>query len=332
MEEKKPRILVADDERVNRSILTDLLKSEYTVVLAKDGQGVLEKAHSENPPNLILLDVLMPGMNGFTVCKKLKESSSTCDIPVIFITAMQDEEDEKTGLDIGAIDYITKPFRPAIVQARVRNHITLEQVRRKLSEAHFALELKNKELEIMASRDTLTGLHNRLYLEDLIFLELKKTERYGYPFSIILLDIDHFKQINDCYGHQTGDIVLKQLAGLLKKNSREADILFRFGGEEFLILCPNSNRQNVFSFAEKLRQKIEREPFPTVKHITASFGHTTHTTNDTIETLIERADTALYKAKESGRNQVQPQEHIMKPASNSKYNSRDFSINSIQDR
>ncbi len=311
MNTSKPRILVVDDEKFNRTILVDLLKEEFTVSLAKDGTGALKKAHSSPRPNLILLDVLMPQMDGYTVCRKLKESSVTRDIPVIFVTAMRDEEDERKGLEIGAIDYIAKPFRPYTVQARVRNHIQLEQIRRKLTEAHHLLEIKNRELEIMASKDPLTGLYNRLHLNELMTLELKKSNRYARPFSIVLLDIDHFKQINDTYGHQTGDLVLQHLADLLRRNTREADLLFRFGGEEFLMLCPETDQPKIFQLAEKLRQVTAQEPFPSVTHITASFGHSTYRSGDTIESIIARADMALYSAKEAGRNQVQPKELIM---------------------
>lgn len=302
----KPRILVVDDEKFNRTVLTELLKKDYTVLLAKNGQQALDKAHSDHPPNLILLDILMPGMDGYTVCKQLKASPITRDIPVIFVTAMHDEEDEKTGLDMGAIDYIAKPFRPAIVQARLRNHIALEQARQKLAEAHFMLSLKNKELEKMASRDALTGLNNRFSLDEAMSHELNKAQRYERPLSVSLMDIDNFKEVNDTHGHQAGDLVLKKFANLLEEHIRESDTLGRWGGEEFLMICPETNQQGIVDFADKLRRMIELQPFPVVeKPITASFGTTSYSHGDTIESLLRRADKALYKAKELGRNQVQ---------------------------
>lgn len=306
MKNCKPRILVVDDEKFNRTMLVDLLKDEYTVVLAKNGDQALNKAHSEIPPNIILLDILMPGMDGYEVCKKLKESPLTRDIPVIFVTAMQDEKDEKKGLDIGAIDYIAKPFRPAIVKARIRNHIALEQVRQKLSEAHMMLAMKHKELEKMASQDALTGLHNRYHLDEAITVEMKKSKRYRRPFSLIIIDLDHFKKVNDGYGHQAGDRTLQALALLLEENIRETDILGRWGGEEFMIISPETGPKGAFSFAENIRKMIEKHSFPTVEKITASLGYSSYCDDDNIYTLIRKADNALYKAKELGRNQVQP--------------------------
>ncbi len=300
----KPRILVVDDERFNRTVLVDLLKTDYTVMLAKDGEQALKKARSRHPPGLMLLDIMMPGMDGYTVCERLKESPMTRDIPVIFVTAKQEHEDEEKGLDAGAIDYIAKPFSPAIVLARVRNHIALENARKKLAEAHAELARKNKELKIMATRDALTGLNNRFALDETMTRELHKARRHGRPLSMLIIDVDHFKQVNDTHGHQIGDQVLSRLAALLKENTRGSDVLGRWGGEEFLIICPETDSRGIMPLAENLRRCIEGSPFPIAGRITISIGVSTFATDDSVEKLIQKADKGLYRAKEHGRNQV----------------------------
>lgn len=304
MADYKPRILVVDDEKFNRTVLTDLLKEEYTVVLAKDGKQGLDKAHSEHPPNLIILDIMMPGMDGYTACKRLKESPLTRDIPVVFITARQDAEDERHGLSVGAIDYISKPFSPAIVLARVHNHLALANARQKLAEAHAMLAIKNKELEGLATCDSLTGVSNRFALDKAMNFELKKAGRYERPLSLIIMDVDHFKTVNDNYGHPVGDQVLKQMAALIRDSVRESDIPGRWGGEEFLVICPETDGTGARVLAENLRKRIENNAFPVPDKITVSLGCATLAAEDSVENLIKRADKRLYKAKETGRNRV----------------------------
>ncbi|WED24504.1 diguanylate cyclase [Vibrio sp. JC009] len=310
MHNDKPRILVVDDEKFNRTILTGLLKEEYTITLAKDGLQALEKARSDHPPELILMDVVMPQMDGYSACYELKKSAKTKDIPVIFITAMHEADDEKRGLDLGAIDYIGKPFRPGIVQARVRNHIALAKARRKLAEAHALLEMKNEQLEVMASRDSLTGICNRFSLDESLNKELNQAERYGRSFSVIIMDIDHFKKVNDTFGHQVGDETLKTIAGLLKNGVRQSDICGRWGGEEFLIICPESGSDGAFVLAEHLRAKIKAYPMPTSKNITASFGIASFQRGESANSLLTRADRALYYAKTEGRNRTRIEEKM----------------------
>lgn len=304
MSDYKPRILVVDDEKFNRTVLTDLLKGEYTVVLAKDGKQGLDKAHSEYPPDLIILDIMMPGMDGYTACQKLKESPLTRDIPVVFVTARQDAEDERHGLSIGAIDYISKPFSPAIVLARVHNHLALANARQKLAEAHAMLAIKNKELEGLATSDSLTGVSNRFALDKAMNFELKKARRYERPLSLIIMDVDHFKRVNDNYGHPIGDQVLKQMAALIRDSVRESDIPGRWGGEEFLVICPETDGAGARILAENLRKCIENNAFPVPDKITVSLGCATLAPKDSVEKLIKRVDQRLYKAKETGRNRV----------------------------
>lgn len=300
----KPRILVVDDEKFNRSVLSDLLKPEYTVTLAKDGHQAIEKAHSEHPPELILLDVAMPVMDGYMACSELKASPITRDIPIIFVTAMQSQEDEHKGLQLGAIDYIAKPFSPPIVLARVRNHLALSQARQKLAEAHTMLAMKNKQLEVMATKDALTGLNNRYSLDEELTREMNKAKRFERPLSVMLIDIDNFKQINDNFGHQVGDMVLKQIGNQLQHGVRNTDIVGRWGGEEFLVVCPETDVEGVCKLAENLRTKVEEQVYPVQSNVTASFGVTSLEGDESIKELLNRADSNLYRAKESGRNKV----------------------------
>lgn len=286
----KPIVLIVDDAPVNIQILADCLKDNYQIKVASDGLRCLELVPSNIEPDLILLDIEMPGMNGYEVCRQLKMNSLTQNIPVIFVTANDHEEDEEKGLKLGAVDYITKPIRPSIVSARVNTHITLKQQR--------------DQLLSMASHDQLTGLYNRHFL----FLNAKKkisrSIRHKTPMSLVMMDIDHFKKINDLHGHPTGDAVLQAVAVLLNKQCRQEDIVARFGGEEFIILFDHTDLNNARKKAEQLRQMVE-ESQPEQLLVTMSFGVVQlKQEKDNIDDIIKRADEALYFAKEAGRNRV----------------------------
>lgn len=181
----------------------------------------------------------------------------------------------------------------------------LKETQNSLAEAHAMLAIKNKELEAIAATDRLTGLYNRLKLDSVFNSSLRYCKRYNRPLSAILLDIDRFKSINDTFGHQVGDIALKELSSILSKNLRQTDTVGRWGGEEFLIICPETDSDQATLTAEKLRKVIEQHNFPTVQHITCSFGISQHHTNDTEDDIIKRADEALYAAKRNGRNRVE---------------------------
>ncbi len=217
-------LLIVDDEKTNRTLLTELLRPDHQVILAKNGIQALERAR-EHRPDLILLDVLMPEMDGYAVIRELKGDDRCRDIPVIFITALDSVEDEEHGLELGAVDYISKPFRPSIVRARVRNHLQAVHQRRLL--------------EQLALLDSLTEIPNRRRFVQVFEAEWRRCQRNGAPLSLIVVDVDHFKLYNDSYGHAAGDVVLRDVARALRGTlHRASDFIARFGGEEFVILLP----------------------------------------------------------------------------------------------
>jgi len=294
------KILIADDERFNLNMLVNILKSDYKIIIAKDGKQTIERAIS-NFPDLILLDVMMPEMNGYDVCKNLKENEVTKDIPIIFITAMKEEGDEAKGFDLGAADYITKPFRPPIVMARVK--------------AQLKMKWQADMLREMACIDVLTEIPNRQKFEDIFDMEWKRAVRKKTPLSVAYIDIDFFKKYNDKYGHGRGDTCLKEVAqDLVKTAKRPADFVARFGGEEFIAIFPETDISGAMSIAENMRRNIEllkipHAPSAPLDYVTVSIGVNSvfpsgGFSDSALVSIISDADKMLYKAKEEGRNQV----------------------------
>ncbi len=295
---KSQNILIVDDVTMNRKILETALKDQYNVKLANSGREALLIAVSKNPPDLILLDIMMPEMDGYEVCKRLKEIPETREIPIIFVTAMNEEKHEEYGFSIGAIDYITKPFSIPIVKARVKNHIELKKYRDLLKE--------NSML------DGLTGIANRRHFNETLLMELNRAKRLGSTLSILMADIDFFKKHNDSYGHLEGDECLRKVALTLKNQlKRPADLVARWGGEEFACILPETGHVAALAIAENLRRSvmdlaIPHKDSPIEKILTVSIGVATTSTseNEDFESLIKKSDDALYKAKEKGRNRV----------------------------
>jgi diguanylate cyclase (GGDEF)-like protein len=286
----KACILLVDDEPANIQLIAGYIKDDYQIKVATSGKQCLKIANSEAKPDLILLDVAMPVMNGYDVCKELKSDPSTSTIPIIFITAMQTEEDEEKALDLGAVDFLTKPVRPAILIARIKTHIILKK-------QHDAL------IEL-AMKDQLTQLYNRHYLMEMASHRVAKAMRSKVAISVLILDVDHFKQINDTHGHVAGDQVLKLLALLLEEECRQEDILARFGGEEFLIFFDECDEPSATSIAERIRLKIAGLK-PAGIQVTASIGVAQlNLGKEGFTELIKRADDAMYHAKNTGRNLV----------------------------
>lgn len=289
-------VLIVDDEKHNRSLLTELLGEDYRLILAKNGEQALERAR-EHRPDLILLDVLMPGMDGYAVLRQLKHDDATRDIPVIFITALDSTIDEEKGLELGAVDYIAKPFHPPIVRVRVRNHLQSVQQRRLL--------------EQLAMLDSLTGIPNRRRFNEVFELEWRRCLRNREPVSLIVLDIDHFKRFNDDFGHTEGDEVLRRIAGTLQRALRRpADFVCRYGGEEFVILLPGIPLEGALALAESARCDVEAQRVPAPGGmqlpVTVSMGGATCLPQraEPDHALFARADAALYEAKRGGRNRV----------------------------
>lgn len=295
--EEKHRILIVDDERINRKLLSELLEQQHEVILAKNGEQALQRVRADPQIDLILLDVMMPGMDGHEVLRQLKAHDAIQHIPVIFITALNSVDDEQTGLDLGAADYISKPFNPAIVTLRVANHLSFVRQR--------------KLLEILAGRDGLTEINNRRRFDETLQKEWQRAKRSARPLSLAIIDVDCFKQFNDHYGHAHGDKVLKSVAKTLSEAPRRpADLAARYGGEEFVLLLPETDAEGARSRAVEVRRAVEALSIPhaysnAARHVTVSIGGATRIVEeDPPEKLIEAADAMLYQAKSTGRNRV----------------------------
>ena len=296
MAESKNTILIVDDENANLKVLTHILGSEYTIFTATSGASSIEKAR-EFAPDLILLDILMPEMDGYAVLREIKKDKDIQKIPVIFITGLDSEEDEEKGLTLQAADYITKPFSSINVKLRVRNQIQIVN--------------QMRTIERLSMIDYLTNIPNRRSFEDRLKMEWKQAIREKTPISILVLDLDKFKDINDSYGHQQGDIILQTIAGMFPQSFRRpGDFAARWGGEEFVVLLPNTPLEGALDVAEKIRADIEKTSILTLNGfrilITLSIGiNSLIPTNETsIDAFISNADKALYTAKEAGRNKV----------------------------
>jgi len=296
--QEKARILIVDDEKMNLKVLADLLKDEYTPVLARNGEQALRHALGDSPPDLILLDVVMPQMGGYDVIKVLKNNDKTNNIPVIFVTALDSIEDEELGLKLGAVDYITKPYSPPIVKIRVRNHLRIVH--------HYKL------LDQLAYLDGLTEISNRRRFEEIFKKEWDRSIRNESFFSMAMVDVDFFKQYNDHYGHAMGDLALQKIAkaleGILR---RPADFIARYGGEEFVMLLPETDSAGVKKLAELALRKVEALDIPhhysqAADHVTISIGLATILMDNEIspKIFLGTADQNLYLAKQGGRNRV----------------------------
>jgi diguanylate cyclase (GGDEF)-like protein len=291
-----PTILVVDDMAANIAILSDLLKENYKIKVANSGQRALELAHAKAKPDLILLDIEMPLMSGYDVCKELKASSSTKDIPIIFISAKTSANDEEYGLKLGAIDYIKKPFHPAIVKIRVKNHIELQ--------------LKSAKLEELSMCDSLTNVSNRRFFEKALEEKYREIQREKGTLALIMVDIDFFKPYNDNYGHWQGDEALAKVARALRKTiKRPTDVVSRYGGEEFVVILKNCDKEGAKMMANSLVEavrelQLEHKFSSAATHVTISAGVALKEKESTIskEELLKEADEQLYHAKESGRD------------------------------
>jgi len=296
MEFKKPTILVVDDMTTTLLLIHDLLKDTYEVKIAKSGTKALEILNAPNDIDLILLDVEMPDINGYEVCKILKNNEQTKNIPVIFVTARNSEEDEEYGLNLGAIDYITKPFNKAIVKLRIKNYLDLK--------------IKNDMLEKLSMYDGLTNIRNRRYFDETFEKTFSEIKRDKKSLAVLMIDIDFFKPYNDNYGHGQGDETLRKVAKALEKTiKRASDFVARYGGEEFVILLKDINKDGVEAVANNLLNairelKITHEFSKIENYVTVSIGVSYYNSSSDITKLelLLKADETLYNVKNSGRN------------------------------
>ena len=296
MEFKKPTILVVDDMTTTLLLLHDLLKDTYEVKIAKSGTKALEILNSPNDIDLILLDIEMPDINGYEVCKILKNNEQIKNIPIIFITGRTSQEDEEYGLNLGAIDYITKPFNKAIVKLRIKNYLNLK--------------IKNDMLEKLSMYDGLTNIRNRRYFDETFEKTFSEIKRDKKSLAVLMIDIDFFKPYNDNYGHGQGDETLRKVAKALEKTiKRASDFVARYGGEEFVILLKDINKDGVEAVANNLLNavrelKITHEFSKIENYVTVSIGASFYNSSSDITKLelLLKADETLYNVKNSGRN------------------------------
>ncbi|HPF16818.1 MAG TPA: diguanylate cyclase [Thermotogota bacterium] len=283
------KILIIDDNNENIKVAANIIKADNNIVWAtlnvKEGIKIAEM----KSPDLILLDVQMPIMDGYEACSILKSKEATKEIPVMFMTARTDDESIHKAYQAGAVDYITKPIKKMELLARVHTQLKLSGMIKCLKKASVT--------------DGLTKLYNHKKILELLNLEIDRAKRYKRDVSIMMLDIDHFKRVNDDYGHVVGDTVLERLAFVIKQQIRDLDMVGRYGGEEFLIIFPEINQSQAYQVAERLRKTVEALIFDDGLTITISGGVAEYSDEKT-EHFIKKADDNLYKAKNSGRNKI----------------------------
>ena len=303
-EAPRPKLLVVDDQAVNVQALHQAFAADHKVLMATNGRQALAVCISQQP-DLVLLDVVMPDMDGYEVCRQLKAHEATRDIPVIFVTAHSDEEAETRGLEAGAVDFISKPINPKIVRARVKTHLTLKR----------QADLLRRWVYI----DGLTGANNRRYFDERLQAEWARSVRQDSLLSVIMIDVDLFKRFNDRHGHQAGDECLRKVAaGLRSALKRPSDLLARYGGEEFVCLLPDTGLAGAQELAGQLRQRvfdlgIEHGDSTVGPAVTVSLGvcaTPAPKVRGEAAALVKQADAQLYLAKERGRHQVAAAEMV----------------------
>ena len=287
----KALILIVEDIVLNSHIIEWSINKRYDTICVQSGEECLALIEGGTIPDLILLDITMPGIGGHETCRRLKANEKTSDIPVIFITAASEHEDETFGFELGAVDYITKPVKPAILCARVNTHITMKQQR--------------DQLNHLAFHDQLTGLSNRHYFLSAAKYKVDQALRDESKLWLLMIDIDKFKNINDTHGHAIGDLILQEVATSLNQANRSNDLVSRFGGEEFVIIFDSCKKEDALTKAEKLRSNIEKLK-PDDIFVSISIGMACLSSEyDNIEKLLKSADDALYEAKRNGRNRIE---------------------------
>lgn len=296
------RILIVDDEPLNTDMLSRRLASRgYTTAIANSADDAWRQL-SSNLPDVLLLDVNMPDVSGLELLDRIRTTEEMRTIPVILVSALADTDNIVRGLQRGANDYVTKPVNLPVLLARLETQL-------KMASLVSQLESQKEILARLAAHDDLTGVLNRRAMFDAMEVDLARSRRYNHPLSILLMDLDHFKRVNDEHGHPAGDAVLRQFAAHISRNLRSTDSLCRYGGEEFCAILPETNRDQALRAAEIIRQHIENTDFVHEDlriRMTVSIGVASYFPPGTASStdLLDNADKALYEAKESGRNRV----------------------------
>lgn len=292
--DRVPIVLVIDDcEDVHRLLSARLSNEAMELVCETSGEVGLERIH-QIQPSLVVLDLEMPGMDGFEVLRRMKDDISTSDIPVVVLSGMQSPKDKVTAFDLGAVDYITKPFDLMELRVRLRSALKMRHLIQMLAQR--------------AQIDGLTGLWNRAHFDERWAEEYKRTQRSGSPLSLAVFDLDHFKQINDTYGHPAGDSVLQGVARLIQQAARQADVACRYGGEEFIVIMPDTSPEQALNLCERVRVALSETDWPgkPSRKVTISAGVAGSRGPTSIgrDEWIELADRNLYRAKSEGRNRA----------------------------
>ena len=312
----KPKVLLVDDVPENLEILLHILQPRgYAILVAEDGPSALKVA-AHALPDLILLDIMMPGMDGLEVCRRLAADPATSDIPIIFLSALHDMEWKMKGFEAGGVDYVSKPYWECEVLARVGTHVRLRAAQKELAQANEALSQANRRLKDLAAEDGLTGIPNRRRLDEHLTMSWAQCAREGMPLSVIMGDVDCFKAYNDRYGHQAGDEVLRRVAHTIREVlKRPADLAGRYGGEEFMLILFNTDPAGALVVAQEVQTAIHQLAIPheastAGPFVSLSIGVASALPGRSSEpprpsnqgALITLADEALYEAKHSGRN------------------------------
>jgi diguanylate cyclase (GGDEF)-like protein len=304
----KARILLVEDSRAQAKItMKSLERSGYEVILARDGVSAMRIVKTD-PPQLALLDLLLPDISGLAVCRWIKEDDYTKSIPVIMLTGKATLEDKVVGIEAGADDYLAKPYNETELNMKIYAALRTRALQDELREKNLQLNLLLAKVETLSITDPLTGLFNRRHLEAVIETEWKKVKRYGHAIACLLMDIDDFKTINDLYGHNAGDSVLIEFAGILERSLRETDTVARWGGEEFIAILPHTPADQGIIIAQRVLEKVSTHKFSQVpgRRVTASIGLAfSGSSLSTYEMLFKDVDAALYRAKRKGKNRVE---------------------------
>lgn len=305
----KAKILLVEDSKSQAKLAGDFLeKSGYEVIWVENAKSAIKTAKTQRI-DIILLDLVLPDMSGNEVCRWLKLQEDTKGIPIIMLTVKDDLNDKVAGLEAGADDYLPKPYNEIELNARIYASLRTKALQDELKKKNRQLEDLLRQVEIMAITDQLTGIYNRRRLATVLEKEFKRSIRYKTPLSCLMIDIDHFKRINDRFGHHAGDMVIREIAQILAKNAREIDTVARWGGEEFIALFPQTEKEGAMQPASRILNTIAEHPFPEIgdERITVSIGIASvpDPSIDTEEKLLHSSDIALYTAKKNGRNRIE---------------------------
>jgi diguanylate cyclase (GGDEF)-like protein len=313
MSDPQGHILLVDDEPLNLKLLQRMLEEKgFQISTAINGNEALQFLE-KTPVDLILLDVVMPGIGGYDVCKTIKDLPQRGKIPIIFLTALTENQDLINGFCAGAVDYVRKPFNVAELLARVNAHMEIKRNREIIEQQKVKLEQINEELELMnrslyqrSITDSLTNLFNRQYTLDHLQNEIDRFKRYGNIFSLMLLDIDHFKTVNDTFGHLEGDAAIMRCSQAIKRSVRNVDIVGRYGGEEFLVLLPFTYEAGALIVAQRISEAMRETGNSGISApaLTISIGLAQYRGEDEKE-ILRKVDGLMYKAKTNGRNRIE---------------------------